>query len=267
MSFHKMNTHLLLHFIILIAIPSSLSGDDQRYLTCRTPYNCGVIGDIDYPFWGDDRSPYCGREGFQLDCEEKQFPTLRSGFEGFNVSRINRELQLMTIFRNVLFPSSCSQLFRETITFNETLFSYGPGIAKLSLFYNCHGNFSQSDLNKFTCEVEGNEVRTGFYAVEGRDLLKNLSNNCSKVIRVPIVLDEVNQKRLIAGELGEALNEDVDMKYNADNQSCSACISSQGVCGSNPSNSEPFLCLCRDQPHDQTCPGIQINIFLICIMV
>ncbi|KAJ0047680.1 hypothetical protein Pint_16509 [Pistacia integerrima] len=271
MNFHKMKANLfqslilpftITAFCILIAIPSCFSADDYRYSTCRTMYSCGVIADIDYPFWGDDRSPYCGREGFQLDCKENEFPTLRSGFEGFTVARIHRKLQLMTIFRNVLFPTSCSQLFREMITFNKTIFSYGPGVGNLSLFYDCSGNLSQSDENKFTCHVEGNEERTGFYTFEGRDLLRNLSNNCSKVIRVPIVLGDLNENRLVAGRLGEAINEDIDMKYNADNESCSACIDSEGVCGSNPSNSDPFLCFCRDRPHDQTCAGMHFIIFL-----
>ncbi|KAJ0106030.1 hypothetical protein Patl1_19158 [Pistacia atlantica] len=234
---------LILHFIItafciLIAIPLCFSADDDRYLTCRTPYSCGVVGDIDYPFWGDDRSPYCGRKGFQLGCQDNQFPTLRSGFKGFNVSRINRKLQLMTIFRNVLFPSSCSQLFREMIAFNETLFSYGQEVRNLSLFYDCSGNLSQSDENKFTCHVDGNEV-----------------------IRVPIVLNDLDENRLVAGQLEEALNEDVNVKYNADSESCSSCMNSQGVCGSNSSNSTPFLCLCRDRPHDQTYPEGEDNPF------
>ncbi|KAJ0048121.1 hypothetical protein Pint_16511 [Pistacia integerrima] len=209
---------LILHFIItafciLIAIPLCFSADDDRYLTCRTPYSCGVVGDIDYPFWGDDRSPYCGRKGFQLGCQDNQFPTLRSGFKGFN-------------------------LFREMIAFNETLFSYGQEVRNLSLFYDCSGNLSQSDENKFTCHVDGNEV-----------------------IRVPIVLNDLNENRLVAGQLEEALNEDVNVKYNADSESCSSCMNSQGVCGSNSSNSTPFLCLCRDRPHDQTYPEGEDNPF------
>ncbi|KAJ0106043.1 hypothetical protein Patl1_19154 [Pistacia atlantica] len=200
MNFRKMKANLfqslilpftITAFCILIAIPSCFSADDYRYSTCRAMYSCGVIGDIDYPFWGDDRSPYCGREGFQLGCEDNQFPNLT-----FWIQRI--------------------QYFKNQ--------SYGQEVRNLSLFYDCSGNLSQSDENKFTCHVEGNEVRTGFYTFEGRDLLRNLSNNCSKVTRVLIALNDLNENRLVAGQLGEALNEDIDMKFNADNESCSACI-------------------------------------------
>ena len=54
--------------ITLIHFPTSFLADNEPYLTCEAPFNCGNLVNLSYPFWGSNRPNYCGHPSFQLDC-------------------------------------------------------------------------------------------------------------------------------------------------------------------------------------------------------
>ncbi|KAJ4713434.1 Leaf rust 10 disease-resistance locus receptor-like protein kinase [Melia azedarach] len=245
---------------ILIAIPSSYCDEDELYAACNRPYTCGQqIRDMWYPFWGNNIRPqYCGRQGFELKCNDNQNSTILFGDQSFQVLNINMLAQKMIIARNDLLDSLCSAGMLEETIINHNLFSYGPNVRNISLFFACSGELSSLGQNNFSCTTIRGDTISGFYIINGDSLLQNRSNSCKKVIKVPFLktddLPVNNTNDLLAGRVTEVLKRGFEVEYRADNASCSNCLSSLGICGSNQS-SEQFVCLCRDQPHTRTCPS------------
>ncbi|GMQ11369.1 hypothetical protein CsSME_00054028 [Camellia sinensis var. sinensis] len=76
-----LNKPLSLTFIFIIIInstPTSHGTNDENYTACHEKtYDCGEkIKEIGYPFWGEDRPPFCGVQGFNLTCKGNQNTTI-----------------------------------------------------------------------------------------------------------------------------------------------------------------------------------------------
>ncbi|KAH7560475.1 hypothetical protein JRO89_XS10G0028600 [Xanthoceras sorbifolium] len=86
---------------------------NQQYEACSHPYACGSsIHDVWYPFWGNGRPRYCGRQGFELKChEDSKYPV---------------------------------------IEFETQKFQYSPNVIFLNLFYDCSGEIKE-ETNTFSC--------------------------------------------------------------------------------------------------------------------
>ncbi|KAL9438207.1 hypothetical protein AB3S75_023972 [Citrus x aurantiifolia] len=244
----------------MIAVPASYSDVDERYASCSRQFNCGKLSlDIGYPFWGDIFRPqYCGRRGFYLNCygNPSRSPTIDMENESFQVLGIDGGRQTMTITpaRLNLLGGYCPSVEWPETIINHTLFSYSETVRNLSIFFNCSGGFTSVGKNNFSCPSEDGVIN-GFYTIDDArgSLLENRSSSCRNVIKVPVQLTDFNFDYLIAGKLSEVLIEGFQVRYRADNESCAACSSSQGICGSNETSDE-FACLCRDKPHMPTCP-------------
>ncbi|KAJ4713422.1 Receptor-like kinase [Melia azedarach] len=256
-----MNSHffplLIFHSVItilciLIAIPSSYCKDDEQYLACNRRSSCGPhFLDIPYPFWGNNIRPqYCGRQEFELKCQDNQHTAIQFGDQSFRVLDINGLNQIMTIARADLLVSICPMIFQKTII-NHTLFSYSRNVGNISVYYDCSGELSSLGQNNFSCYLQRGEI-TGFYTIDNDSRLRNRTNSCKRVIKVPVLLTDVGD--VLAGRLSEALNQGFEVEYRTDNASCSACLSSFGICGSNR-YSDQFACLCLDKPRSRICPS------------
>ncbi|KAJ4713423.1 Receptor-like kinase [Melia azedarach] len=263
-----MNNHLfpslILHSIIsilciLIYIPSSYSYYDDQYGTCGRPYACGEhIKDIWYPFWGDNIRPhYCGRQGFELKCHDNHNTTIQFGDQNFRVLSVNMLQQKMIIAQDDLFRSPCpAAIMSREIFIKHPQISYGQNIGYFNLFFNCSGELSSVGQNNFSCPAEREEI-TGFYTIDGESRLQNRSNSCNRVLRVPFQQTDppLGTNDLLAGRLSEALQRGFEVQYSVDNESCTKCMSSFGICGSNQF-SDQFTCICRDhKTHSLTCPN------------
>ncbi|KAH9722833.1 LEAF RUST 10 DISEASE-RESISTANCE LOCUS RECEPTOR-LIKE PROTEIN KINASE-like 2.1 [Citrus sinensis] len=245
-----------------IAVPASYSDVDERYALCSRQFYCGTLSpDIGYPFWGDGFRPrYCGRRGFRLHCQGYgnpiPSPKIYMENESFQVSGIDGGRQTMTITpaRLDLLGGYCPSVEWPETIINHTLFSYSETVRNLSKFFNCSGGFTSVGKNNFSCPLEDGVIN-GFYTIDGDfgPLLENRSSSCRSVVKVPVQLTASNFDYLTAGKLSEVLIQGFQVRYRADNESYSACSSSQGICGSNETSDE-FACLCRDKPHMSTCP-------------
>ncbi|KAH9778780.1 LEAF RUST 10 DISEASE-RESISTANCE LOCUS RECEPTOR-LIKE PROTEIN KINASE-like 2.1 [Citrus sinensis] len=233
----------------LIAVPASYSDVDERYALCSRQFNCGKRHLI---------------SRFYLNCygNPSRSPTIDMENESFQVLGIDGGRQTMTITPaglNLLGGYCPSVEWPETII-NHTLFSYSETVRNLSIFFNCSGGFTSVGKNNFSCPSEDGVIN-GFYTIDDArgSLLENRSSSCRNVIKVPVQLTAFNFDYLIAGKLREVLIEGFQVRYRADNESCAACSSSQGICGSNETSDE-FACLCRDKPHMPTCPtGVNLG--------
>ncbi|KAJ6687783.1 LEAF RUST 10 DISEASE-RESISTANCE LOCUS RECEPTOR-LIKE PROTEIN KINASE-LIKE 1.2 [Salix koriyanagi] len=87
-------------FFVLIILVSSSSGgdsDNKDYTDCNKPFNCGLMQQLSYPFWGGDRPEVCGHEGFQLKCADGQHPILASDALEYSLSSLNQSSRVMTL--------------------------------------------------------------------------------------------------------------------------------------------------------------------------
>ncbi|KAK9204078.1 hypothetical protein WN943_014335 [Citrus x changshan-huyou] len=234
---------------ILIAVPASQgdSDSDEQFMSCNSSHSCGDLQDIGYPFWGSNIRPqYCGRQGFELQCYDDEYATIRIGHQSFRVLEINNTHPIMRIVIADYLGRDCLESIRKS-SISDPLFNYTEKVRNLSLFYDCSGDSSsQLGKNNYNCTSEGGVVIRSFYTIDNYkdSRLHNLSNSCSSVIKVPIQLTRPNIGYLEEGKLIEALNQGFEVRYDAEDKLCSTCTSHhpRGICGSNQSSDE-FSCL------------------------
>ncbi|KAK2647930.1 hypothetical protein Ddye_015419 [Dipteronia dyeriana] len=259
-----LHSNIITFLFFIIAVPVSYCEDDAQYKACSHPYACGSsIHDAWYPFWGNGRPLYCGRQGFELKCHENKYPIIQSATQKFQVLNINQSGQTMTMARVDLSDDYCTGILQET-TFSRSLFQYGPNVEFINFFYDCSGEI-RNEPNTYNCSV-------------GIQLQNLTSYACMKSVQVPVrsstALENYLQNRSSDNYLQEALNQGFDVVYQVNNSSssCSQCLSSLGICGSDNSTSEEFLCFCIDKPYALSCDisGVAIAIgagtTIICII-
>ncbi|WRX17536.1 hypothetical protein QQP08_010023 [Theobroma cacao] len=78
----------IISIFILIVLPIACSDDNGQFLECNETFSCGIIQGMQYPFWGSVRPRYCGHGGFELICEENQFPVITIDAQRFRVLNI-----------------------------------------------------------------------------------------------------------------------------------------------------------------------------------
>ncbi|KAK1565750.1 hypothetical protein Q3G72_034142 [Acer saccharum] len=255
---------LTLHFAItilfvLIVVPVSNCQDDEddyKFSNCSSSYTYGCGSselNIFYPFWGGDRPQYCGREGFEIKCQQYHF--IEFTRQKFRVLTIKYEPHpTMTIARDDLWNNYCpGKKNQHTIVLDPHLFKYSPNVRNLS-FFHCQ-EIPPQHPNYFNCSLDG-EVITGFYTVSVPNLpLPNHSDTCQVLeINVPVLLTALDD---LSGteKLGDVVNKGFEVDYLLGSTPCPACYLSGGRCGSNQSAPGQFLCYCRDhEPQMSTCP-------------
>ncbi|KAL5142912.1 LEAF RUST 10 DISEASE-RESISTANCE LOCUS RECEPTOR-LIKE PROTEIN KINASE-like 1.2 [Glycine soja] len=126
--------HMLLTSIsclFLITLPQSLSQPPSvfNYSACKeSPYKCGTLPDIFYPFWGESRPPQCGGgQAFRLSCNHDNITTILIASHNFTVKNIHDTTRTMRVVTTDLGPNDCSLLSKyiaEDIHAKATRFLY-----------------------------------------------------------------------------------------------------------------------------------------------
>ncbi|GKV39475.1 hypothetical protein SLEP1_g47233 [Rubroshorea leprosula] len=244
-------------FILLICTPIACCNDDdddQLYLTCNSTYNCGILKDISYPFWGNGRSQFCGHQGFELLCEEGQYSTMHIGGQKFQVLNISHSAStIMTIAPiGIWGQDACPEKFIN-VSLSQSLFTFAPSARNLYFFYGCPPQIDNMLVRTRINSTINGGLQDAYYVDESllRINLPNLTK-CSISISVPV--NQMAFEELSSGNeaLDIALNEGFDVQYTSVIMNCSACQNSGGRCGSNITSLE-FLCLCPDQPYPRMC--------------
>lgn len=222
---------------------------------------------IGYPFWGDGRPQFCGQQGFELKCQNDDYPLIDIGSLEFRVLSISNSTYAMRIARTDFWDQTCPKEFQST-TLNYTLFDYAGTDRNLTLFYGCPDEvLSQLPAtwnisNNFTCSVEDINDTTAFYADEaflGLDQHLAILRTCKINVTLPVLgaaIDELDANRtggeVSNGErLEKALNMGFDVDYSVVRGLCEHCNTTGGICGS--SSTSPFSCLCRDKSYPYSC--------------
>ncbi|MED6223890.1 hypothetical protein PIB30_078532 [Stylosanthes scabra] len=103
-------TMLLASLLLITTLPPSFSEPpplpSDYYSECSKPYECGVLHNISYPFWGNHRGRYCGGVSFELICQPesddgsgqpREYTYIKMGSQYFNVVDINPKIYTMKL--------------------------------------------------------------------------------------------------------------------------------------------------------------------------
>lgn len=233
----------------LIHIPKS-SCQDQQYVACGVPYECGNISFI-YPFWGGNRSN-CGYPGFEVSCQGN-VPRITIEPVTYRIlAPVNTASHSLTLAREDLWNDSCPRFLHNT-SLNFNIFSYSSNIANITLSYNCTtpSNLPQQQ-KQFVCPGNSTTTNTtSFFSTS--NVVNRIPNlvTCSDSITVPINQGAL-QNLTSTAALRDALVAGFPLQYEANNSICTECKQSGGRCGYNTSFNS-FVCYCSDRPYDSVC--------------
>ena len=245
----NMNSHylalssLITLFFFSTILPPSYCIDDERFVECSRPFDCGRIKNIPYPFLGGDRPDYCGFPAFKLTCRDNEYPIISFEELEFRVLNINQSHYIMTIARSDLWNIPClpAPKFIDT-TLDFINFDYHtPTDQNLTLFFGCPSEVSGLDgVNYFPCGLDNTAI---YFVNESLTGIHELFEKCHGNIGVPVLGTALKNESL---GLQNVLNQGFDVDYqNSWAITCLGCEDSGGTCGFN-SSSHPFVCLCRD---------------------
>ncbi|XP_022737279.1 LEAF RUST 10 DISEASE-RESISTANCE LOCUS RECEPTOR-LIKE PROTEIN KINASE-like 2.7 [Durio zibethinus] len=208
-------------FISLILLPISYCQDDKSFEDCFSPFNCGDIGNLTFPFWIDDRPELCRQEGFRLTKCGYQQPVIDIGGNEFRLVYLNQATYTMTIARNDLWEHICLEN-PINITLDYPFLSYPQTNRNLTFFYNCNPP-------QFNCTLG---LRS-FYAddLTERDKYEGFNSSCGTAIQVQVNQSAFSQLWNERPQLLEDWRLGFDVVYNFSRLFCSKCNSLNGRCG------------------------------------
>ncbi|CAK9159186.1 unnamed protein product [Ilex paraguariensis] len=246
-------------FMIMIGIsifshlPMFLCQDNEQYTACGELSECANIQGIGYPFWGQNRLPYCGHPHFRLNCQGDA-PIITILSMDFRVLAIDNKTQTLTVARQDLWNNICPIfLYNTTMDFN--IFGYSIRQRNISLHYGCT-RFPVPLKNQFLCNV--NDTPSSSYFTMGETpnfVINNTTITCNSNVIVPVnetSTEILSSLSATTNNLTAALDGGFQLQWDANNMYCTQCNDSGGRCGSDSSNTS-FACYCLDGSYARTC--------------
>ncbi|WCJ25341.1 hypothetical protein M5689_007233 [Euphorbia peplus] len=259
---------LLVSIIITLTTVKAQTQDNILYKTCNTPFHCGNLKNITYPFWGADRPEYCGHPGFFVTCLNQTL-NLRTSQLDYQILQIDTNSQSFTVSRSDYVTTICPSYLVNT-TIDQNLYAYASDVQNITLYYGCptptpsSGNFS-IPANKFSCQIN-NTLLDGYFLTGSLNTSSfNMSlKSCDDNVIVPVMksADRFVESSPSESNLFEALNQGFGLQWIANNSLCNTCTSSGGLCGHNATTNS-FSCYCSDGNYPFRCrsEGV-IHIFI-----
>ncbi|KAL0801132.1 hypothetical protein Bca101_056308 [Brassica carinata] len=194
----------------------------------------------------------CGHPEFKVDCN--------GGFAELNISSVkyrileaNYDSGIIRLARSEYIGNLCPK-DPSNAQFNQSVLPLAPTTELLTIYYDCHQDFSQY-VGALTCS-DGDD---NYYVTRNLSsptpqaispVLTNLSVLCDKNVSIPASGPALNTLQLTpsADNLQKALDEGFQLGLNQD---CSTCLSSGGACGFNLSSSG-FTCYYMDEHNNRT---------------
>ncbi|PIN19451.1 hypothetical protein CDL12_07870 [Handroanthus impetiginosus] len=133
----KPNQKCILFILLSIYFPAGFSSQmNKEDTTCFEPFQCGGVN-ISYPFWGGRRPPSCGRQGFEIHCNE-DVPLLNISSLFYRILEIDFSNNTLKIAREYLRNNSCPSILQNT-TLNPNFFEFPPqsNDKNITLYFNC----------------------------------------------------------------------------------------------------------------------------------
>ncbi|KAJ4841503.1 hypothetical protein Tsubulata_933674 [Turnera subulata] len=253
----SLHSILVVSSILILLATVGFSRDDGGYSECKKPFDCGLLRNLSYPFWGGDRPQYCGHPAFRLLCQVGQYPSIAGDREPeqFRLVGVDPNRKVMTLEVIKLEQYICPQN-PENKTLNPSFLSFpDTNLRTLNLLYNfTEGMYPLGTVGGINGCPGWGESYFGFerWPTESGQY----PPMCNVTIRIPVPGDAVDglQKRgkpAVEGLLGEGYN--LSYLYGSAPTICQGCTSSGGVCGSNSTDPSRFVCLCRHNSTPDIC--------------
>ncbi|XP_077219823.1 LEAF RUST 10 DISEASE-RESISTANCE LOCUS RECEPTOR-LIKE PROTEIN KINASE-like 1.2 isoform X2 [Tasmannia lanceolata] len=247
-------SHLFFSLLFFI-LHTSFSLDDESYIECApTPFNCGILYNISYPFSVQGRSQNCSYPGFTLTCDEETLIT-QIGSKTLEVKAIDYESKTLTVINRNLIGKSCP-LPLENITIESSLFQYSERTLVVTLYHNCsnliQGGYPEGFRQVPCYTSDGNYAYYTMSKVP--DEIARLFINC-RLSLVPMLETGVNRVVEDTSNLSDVLADGFNVSWSAGDGWCGECVKSNGSCGYHPLNDRSALCFCKDGPHFAVCNG------------
>ena len=239
---------LMIVTITLIHCPTSLRADDEKYLTCEAPFNCGNLVNLSYPFWASNRPNYCGHPSFQLDCSSN-VPQINITTMNYRVLEINNSSQTLKVARTDYLDTICPAAFVNT-TIDNNLFSYVTSSdTNQTLYYNCPTPLAALPnlaFYQFNCSINSSTEFINYYTLTSQTFLaiSNAIGGCNYWVNVPVLQTEVPTTATFDAVL-KAIDSGFMLGWDASNSQCETCLEAGGLCGSDPTTST-FVCHCTN---------------------
>ncbi|KAK8694409.1 hypothetical protein V6N13_071962 [Hibiscus sabdariffa] len=241
---------LFCFLVVSVRVLTTLSLDDPRYSECRTTLTCGSIENIGYPFWGMNRSSYCGPPGFELMCED-DVAKIMMNENMLRVLDINLGQQSLKVAREDYWNGYCpSELIVIDTEMDLNHFDYGPNLRNLTLFYGCYLPATSTFIFLTNCSINRTLVDVSYstrnFLADPRPWV------CPRSVLVPVYETAARDLEVNLMTMEQALRGGFELQWKVDTDECRRCRDSDGVCGYNHT-SNCFICFCQDEPSESTC--------------
>ncbi|KNA21389.1 hypothetical protein SOVF_043650 [Spinacia oleracea] len=171
--------------------------------------------------------------------------------QAFDIMNINYTTSTITVARQDFKAKSGCPDTLNNITIDFSIFQYTPLDANLTLFYgNCSSLCNLTTFKEFSCPMNPRNIPV-CWLTNNAMLKSNISvASCSNHLFLPIHMSDNNFMDTIGGYMPNAAWNGFELRWNANNGSCEACLRSGGQCGHEP-RSNKFFCFCSDESN---CP-------------
>ncbi|XP_058184730.1 LEAF RUST 10 DISEASE-RESISTANCE LOCUS RECEPTOR-LIKE PROTEIN KINASE-like 2.1 isoform X2 [Rhododendron vialii] len=232
-------------FIIFITT-TSISSGDSNYEAC-VPQNCGNQT-IRYPFWiKNKQEPFCGFPGFELNCQNNNYPILQTPNNNFTIQEILYRGQTLRLSNTAVWnlKHDCWPPI-SNVSLEVDNFSVVSNGSDLYLLSNCSSLGENLLEYRIGCGEESRNGNGGL-AMFGND--GNLGyglRSCQTEVLAPV--------ELVSGDVVRdylsVLRRGFLVKWKAPD--CTRCEDSGGRCGFDLVTFH-FKCFCTDTVHSGRC--------------
>ncbi|KAI3768121.1 hypothetical protein L2E82_18553 [Cichorium intybus] len=235
--------HFIIIFLTLIVLGESSTNPEEFYKTCTDSFTCGNISGFRFPFRRETDPAYCGYPGFELNCDEKNAPTINIKNMTYHVKSIDPTAQILKIVREDMIESMCPQ-DRVNTTMDYTLFDYTSGYINTTLLFGCSVSFNGMGIGPTSCDNNGGSTvffMPGIHVPEG----------CESGVVVP-----GPDRFFDLSELGRVLQDGFEVKWKVGDAVCTGCSQSGGRCVYDD-DTRLTACGCPDPPFlADRCAGV-----------
>nr|XP_043615060.1 LEAF RUST 10 DISEASE-RESISTANCE LOCUS RECEPTOR-LIKE PROTEIN KINASE-like 1.4 isoform X2 [Erigeron canadensis] len=208
---------LLLNLLILILIQAHLSYSDGLYNTCNGSFSCGTISGFEYPFRRNQDPPHCGYPGFEINCDERNPPTIDIMNITYQILSIDPASQVLRVIREDMVGSICPQNLVNT-TIDPNLFNYTSSYMENSFLFGCPVSFDIFGIiGQIPCGTNGISPVFLVPGVQGPGFCQT-----SVVIPFPVVFNTT--------ALVQLLREGFELMWKLAPRPCIDCTQSGGQC-------------------------------------
>lgn len=239
--------HPLCPFILTILISTNLPrftcSNNEHFSNCSQPFNCGSIQNLKFPFWGDNRPPYCGLPQFKLQCYD-DVPIMTTSSQDYRILNIDPEKHKLRIARADYWDGICPSILQNT-SIDYTLFDYATAPSYLTLFYGCSFPlFPPLDVIPHSfCKINGTQLDVFFSFGMSAPY-----EGCKYAVKVPVLDIPAPLQVVSVPFVTEALHQGFEVRWKLDDHKCIKCTVSGGQCGWDWIH-KAFTCFCPDHAY------------------